>query len=95
MGWTCFLQKFSGSPVATSPFFGVFQKVPTWATGALDSTVEVAMLLKILFKGGGAHMLKKLQDIDVNLCVANEGQWLSKGICNMPIMATINILKQT
>jgi hypothetical protein len=50
------------------------------ATGALDSTVQVAILFLILFKGGGAHMLKKLQDIGVNLCVANEGQWLSKGI---------------
>jgi hypothetical protein len=29
------------------------------------------------------------------MCVANEGQWLSKEIRNMPIMATINILKQT
>jgi len=40
-------------------------------------------------------MLKKLQDIGDNLCVEIEGQWLSKWIWKIPIMATINILKQT
>jgi hypothetical protein len=44
--------------------FLVFPESAHMAPGALDSTVQVAILFKILFQGGSAHVLKKLQDID-------------------------------
>jgi hypothetical protein len=43
VGWRCFLRKFSGSPVATSPFIFGFTESAHMATGALDSTVQVAI----------------------------------------------------
>ncbi len=49
VGWRCFVPKFSGSPVATSPFFFGFSESAHMAPGALESTVQVAILFKILF----------------------------------------------
>ncbi len=74
------MRKFSGSPFATSPFFLVFQKVPTWLQELWNLQSKWPYFFKYYFKGSGAYMLKILQDIGNNLCVANEGQLLSKGI---------------
>jgi hypothetical protein len=46
-----------GSAVVPAFSFG-FSESAHMATEGLDSTVQVAIFFKILFKGGGAHMLK-------------------------------------
>jgi hypothetical protein len=58
-----------------SPFFLVFQKVPTWLQEASTPQSNWRYFLKYYLKEV-ALICWKMQDIGYNLWVADEGQWL-------------------